>query len=183
MHPLSCRYFSHSPKRNGRRYICSVMRLCRPPWFLTSLLTIQEVAEPQAINMMSSRCAAHAFQKYSSASTKELFGVSIQGISSKKITLRLFLGLRSIKVRSSLNASSQLLRAGAYGESLNNFSCMANRASCFSCFCLLAPTNEKVNLSAITLFTKKVLPIRRRPYTITNSDFPERYFRSKVSIS
>ena len=72
------------------------MRLCRPPLFSTSLSTIHEVAEPQAINIISVRCAAQAFQKYSSAATKLLLGVSIHGISSKKITLRFVAGSANI---------------------------------------------------------------------------------------
>ena len=94
------------------------MRLCKPPLFLMSLFTIQEVADPHAINSMSLRCAAQAFQKYSRASTNALRGVSIHGISSKKITFRSFAGLLSMSACSSWKAFSQLPNVGLYVDPL-----------------------------------------------------------------
>ena len=92
------------------------MRLCKPPRFFTSLSTIHDVAEPQATNMISSRCAAQPFQKYSKAATKLLRGVSIQGISSKNINFRSLRGFDSMSLRSSMNASSHDASNGAYIE-------------------------------------------------------------------
>ena len=50
------------------------------------VLIIQDVAEPQIMSRMSSRMAAHPFQKNSKAVTNLDLGVSIQGISSMKTT-------------------------------------------------------------------------------------------------
>lgn len=51
---------------------------------LMSLLTIQDVAEPQAIRSMSFLAEAQLFQKCSKPDMKLERGVSIHGSSSKK---------------------------------------------------------------------------------------------------
>ena len=65
-----------------------VILACRPPIFSTNLSTIQDDAEPLAISTMSLRRDPQLFQKDSNASTNSDCGVSIQGISSMKMTLR-----------------------------------------------------------------------------------------------
>ncbi len=66
--------------------ILIVIRLYKPPVSLKSLPTIQVVADPQTMSNTSFRADAQLFQKYSSPRIKSDPLVSIQGISSRKIT-------------------------------------------------------------------------------------------------
>ena len=101
-------YCWHSLRVNCFRCTLWVTRLCKPPWFLITLFIIQLVALPQIIRSTSFRPLAHPFQKYSRAGINSERFVSIQGISSIKMTFFVSVELR-IRSFNISNASIQFL--------------------------------------------------------------------------
>ena len=147
-----------------------VILACRPPIFSTNLSTIQDDAEPLAIRTMSLRRDPQLFQKDSNASTNSDCGVSIHGISSMKMTLRLSSGRLSIYSSRASKASSQEESLGWSLRPAAFFSALANPRNCFALVSLNPPTKEKSYFFSKNVSTRNVLPTRLRPYTITSSE-------------
>src|SRR5690606_13002282 len=78
--------FSDSASEKGISPILAVIRLCRPPRFLTTCLIIQAAAEPHRIIASLGCFEAHVFQNSSNVDKKFDFGVCSHGNSSRKIT-------------------------------------------------------------------------------------------------
>ena len=136
------------------------MRLWSPLRELMTWLSIQVVALPQAISLMSLRYDAQSFQKCSRALMKWEAYVSNQGSSSKKM---IFVpsGIFSNAFWRSRNASGQL----AASVSMPNWSLSAKQklASCSLVVTLSLPVMRNVNRFSNSSFTRKVLPTRRLP--------------------
>lgn len=127
------------------------MRLWSPPRELITWLSIQVVALPQAISLMSLRYDAQSFQKCSSALMKWEAYVSNQGSSSKKMIL--FLLAFSNAFCRSRNASGQLEAS----VSMPNWSLSAKLklASCSLVVTLSLPVMRNVNLFRTVLLQEK----------------------------
>ena len=145
-----------------------VTRLCSPPLFLNSFLTIQLAAEPQTISKTSRRAEAQPFQKDSKAVMKSERGVSNQGISSMKTTFF----SRALDLTTSLSSSNASIQStrGRLGVLPYSRRELTNWRSCFFIPPFASPECWKANFSEKTLRIRNVFPTRRRPYTATNSD-------------
>lgn len=143
-------------------------------------LTIHDVADPHTTSMIPSSPEAQPFQKYSNAARKFDRGVSIQGNSSRN---RTFLPrFRPSAFRKDEKASSQDVGTG---KCLPN-DCERDSANAANCPCIstfASPAWANVRRLPSTLRTRNVLPMRRLPYTATNSGRPEVLASLSVRIS
>ncbi len=146
-----------------------VMRLWSPPWLLTTLLIIHEVAEPHTMSMRRFMLTPVVFQKCPSALTKPEFWVSKHGNSSMKTTMRPLVDLFFCWSRfdSCSKASNQLLACC----SLCPYFLRAwwNTVNCSFLLPSIMPVTKKANWSLKWFRMRKVYPTRRRPYRATNS--------------
>ena len=136
-------YSSHSLSVNDLILILVVMRPLRPPWFLISLFMIHEVAEPHTMSRISFLPDAQPFQKFSRAAMKPEWRVSIQGISSIKIT---FLEEQSSLIRSLSwsKASIHVLGNATFLPAFLSEDCQA--LSCFFIGEFASPACSNVNV-------------------------------------
>ena len=91
-----------------RRCICSVNLLYNPPLLCTTFESIHDVADAHTIRTISFLAEANPFQKFSKATIRSLFCVSIHDSSS--INIIFFFSLDNLMTSfNASNASSQFL--------------------------------------------------------------------------
>ena len=171
---------------NGARCTWQVTRLYKLPVLSSTFPIIHDVAEPQMMNRRSPAAVPQRFQNSPKAMRKSDRAVANQGNSSKNTT-RFPCGDRTTSSRASTdsrreNASNQS-RGMVCTSSPHSCNLWLNDFSCRRVFPPSTPVARNAKHCAKVCSTRYVFPTRRRPYTQTSSDFPERSQRSSSRFS
>ena len=152
-----------------------MIRSNNPPLPFINLSEIHDTAEPQATNIKSSRFAPQPFQKASNAVTNPDLGVSSQGNSSIKTSIRWPSALDSRNFSNIKNASNQFVGSEEISAPHLRRECVKFCSCIFiNSFPLISIGDkavcENVIRSRNSSLTRNVFPTRLRPYSTTNSE-------------